>query len=102
VDSNHEVETVELDSDRYVQLLRGRQWPKYVIEWSVRRRVGDNDFPVVRGVVEALPPREGELTPVWDDLRQAALDEAHAAAGTSPTEQRRTGVLGRLFGRARE
>lgn len=94
-------ETIEIDGDRFIQLLYERVWPKYVVTWSVRRRVSqESDFPLASGTAEALPPREGPLDAVWARLRDEAVGAATAAAGSdAPRESRgRRGFLRRIFG----
>jgi hypothetical protein len=96
-------DTVELEQDRFISLQSSRKWPKYVVDWSVRRRVGDSDFPLVGGTVEQMPPAEGmDLEAMWSDLRQRALAQAQAAIEGIPAStvsHKSKSLLGRLFGR---
>ena len=94
------IETVELDDERFIALESTRNWPKYVIEWSVRRRSGDSDYPLAHGEVESMPPTEGEtLEEMWARLREDALAQATAASGAEQTQEPKRSFLGRLFGR---
>jgi hypothetical protein len=94
------VETIELDEQRFITLEFARRWPKYVVSWSLRHRVGEADFPLAGGTVDRLPPRDGPAEPVWDALREAARSQAMAAAQEATTEpERKQSFLGRLFGR---
>jgi hypothetical protein len=94
-------ETIDLDTERFVSLEFSRQWPKYVVSWWVRQRVGESDFPLATGSVDRLPPGQGEdPESVWNELRQSALDQAMTAApqATAPEPKRRS-FLDRLLGR---
>ena len=101
MDAEERSETVEIDSDRWITLEFSREWPKYVVEWSIRRRVGDGDFPEGTGRVERMPPRDGEtLEDVQDELRRSAVAEAQEAASQVPATQERPSFFKRLFGRS--
>ena len=97
-------ETVEIDADRWVLLEFGRRWPKYVVAWSVRQRVGDSDFPLASGSVDQMPSGDaGAIDEMWARLRESALDQAmSAAAGTAEqqgSESKPRSFLDRLLGR---
>jgi hypothetical protein len=96
-------ETVELEADRFIMLEFGRRWPRYVVEWSVRQRVGDSDFPLANGMVDRLPSAGREPDDVWEQMREKALRQASEAAesysGPPAPQQKRHSFLGRLFGR---
>lgn len=92
------VETEDLDEQQFVRLSFERRWPKYVVSWSVRRRSGDSDFPVAQGVVQRMPPAASDdIDALWDDLRQEALLQAHAAVPAK--EHKSKSLLGRMFKR---
>jgi hypothetical protein len=97
-------ETIEQEHDRFISLEFSRRWPQYVVEWSVRQRSGDLDFPLASSTVERPPsPAGGEPAALWDELREEALSQARQAlegmrAPDQPVQQRRS-MLGRLFGR---
>jgi|SRR5947209_2378423 len=104
MDSVERLETVEIDADHWIQLEFGRRWPKYVVDWSVRRRAGEGDFPLASGSAEGMPPRDqGGMDALWDELRATAVDQARAAwvegvrAEGEPPKSR--SLLGRLLGR---
>lgn len=95
-------ETVELDADSWIALEYSRQWPKYVVSWSIRRRAGDSDFPLARGQVDVLPSSQGAMTEeMWAELRRQGLDQAmaHAQSAAATTGNRKQSFLGRLLGR---
>jgi hypothetical protein len=97
-------ETVELDAERFVLLVFSRDWPKYIVSWTLRQRAGEGDFPLGSGAVSSLPPRDGEdLDTLWERLRQEALDGANAqaaeAAMAAPVAPQRRSLLARLFGK---
>lgn len=94
------IETVELDTQRFIALESSRRWPRYVIAWSVRQRSGDSDFPLAHGEVESMPPEAGKnLDDMWAQLRQDAIDQATAAAGEAPKPAPKQSFIGRLFRR---
>jgi hypothetical protein len=97
-----EIETVELDGKRFIQLETYRQWPKLGVLWSVRQHSGDSDFPLARGSEEQLPRAGQDTAEVWALLRAQALAAAQDAAQTAApaaSEQKRTSFFGRLFHR---
>jgi hypothetical protein len=96
VDEDQSTHVENLEGDRFIAVELSRRWPKYVATWSVRRRVGDSDFPLASGELERMP--EGE-DPPWESLRQDALAEARAAAATVAPAPQKQGFLSRLFGR---
>jgi len=93
-------ELIESNGGGFVRLTYSRPWPRYVVEWSVRRRRGDTDFPVASGEVEA-GPEEAESSDVWNRLRERAL-QAVEEAGSKPGAGSggKGSWLARLFGRA--
>jgi hypothetical protein len=101
VEEIEQTDVVELEGDRFISLQSSRRWPMYVVEWSVRRRVGDSDFPLISGKVEKMPPAEGtDLDEIWNDLREEALAQAHSAfegISTSAEPHQKPSLLGRLF-----
>lgn len=95
-------ETVEIDAGQWVTIEFSRRWPKYVAEWSVRQQVSqESDFPVASGVVERMPPKDGEsLEDLRDAMRAEAVRQANEAlAAQQPPKEEKRGLLGRLFGR---
>ncbi len=98
------IETVEIEQDRFISLEFSRRWPQYVVEWSVRQRSGDSDFPLAGGTLERLPqPGADAPDSLWEDLRQDALAHARQAAesvsGYAPPVKERRSILNRLLGR---
>jgi len=92
------VETEDLDEQQFVRLSFERRWPKYVVSWSVRRRSGDSNFPVAQGGVDRMPPAAtDDIDALWDDLRQEALSQAHAAVPAAAPKSK--SFLGRMFNR---
>ena len=97
-------DVVELDAERFISLQFERRWPKYVVEWSVRRRAGESDFPLAKGNLERLPSKEGDqVDTVWEEMRVIALEQAREAnariaESTVGTKPRRS-LLDRLLGR---
>jgi hypothetical protein len=75
-----EDELVETEDGRLVRLAFSRPWPRYVVSWSIRRKVDESDFPVVSGEVEA-GPGAGDTAETWNRLRERALQEASASGG---------------------
>ena len=95
-------EIVELDAQRFVALHFLRDWPRFVVEWSLKQRMGDSDFPVATGRFEKVPAEGDQAQEIWHGLRQAALQEAQKAAEDSPAsapEPTRSSWLSRLLGR---
>lgn len=98
-------ETLDLDQDHFLSLETSRQWPKYVVAWSVRRRSGDSDYPVRSGTIERMPPKSpAELEEMLEALRQEAIAEATEAAAVSTQQSGKAehsggSFLSRLFGR---
>lgn len=101
MDVEERSEIVELNSDSWITLEFSRVWPKYVVDWSIRRRVGDGDFPQATGRVEHMPPRgEETLEDVQEALRSAALDAARSDAAAAPPPPKRGSLLSRLLNRS--
>jgi hypothetical protein len=97
-----EIEVIELESNRYIQLEKYRQWPKLGVLWSVRQRVGESDYPLQRGSEEGIPASSQEPDELWNSLHAAALAAAQAAAeteGPASAGKRRPSLLARLFNR---
>ena len=97
-------ETIELDHDRFISLEFSRRWPQYVVEWSVRQRSADFDFPLASNTVEKPPlPAGVDPAALWDELREEALSQARQALeGVAPSDRpatQRRSIFGRLFGR---
>lgn len=97
-------ETVDIDDQRFILLEFGRRWPRYVLDWSVRQRAGESDFPLAGGTLDRLPPPSGEdIDALWEELRQEALGQANQAVGSvSPAADQgsvRRSFWSRLFGR---
>lgn len=101
MDGFERVETVELAGERSVLLEFSRRWPKYVVAWSIRRQVGESDFPVAAGQVESMPPKgDRSLDDMWNELRDQALDEANRAAPEeSGSPARSRSFIDRILGR---
>ena len=104
MDNIERVETVEIDADHWIQLEFGRRWPKYVVDWSVRRRAGEGDFPIASGASEGMPPRDGgDMDALWDDLRTAAVEQARTAwvadVRVEAEAPKQRSLLNRLLGR---
>ena len=97
-----ETEVIELDSGRYIQLEKYRQWPKLGVLWSIRHRVGESDYPVQRGSEESILRTGQESDAVWSTLRETALLAANSAAEadvSSARPQKRPSLFARLFNR---
>lgn len=97
-----EIEVIELESNRYIQLEKYRQWPKFGVLWSVRQRVGESDYPLQRGSEDALPAASQEPDELWNSLRDTALAAARVAAETDvPASggKKRPSLFARLFNR---
>jgi hypothetical protein len=94
-------ETIELTEDRWIALAFSREWPRYVVEWSVRRRVGESDFPLLRGRVVREPESGGSGHEIWCEARDQAVEEANGALDQQVSEQPdgSKGLLSRLFRR---
>lgn len=92
-------EEVDAGNDLSVAIVYGRQWPKYLAHWSIRRRVADRDFPLVSGHVEALPSAHGSTEDIWISLREQALEQARAADPGPATDPKSGSFLARLFRR---
>lgn len=91
-------EIVEVTTGQWVALAYSREWPRYVVRWSVRQRAGDADFPVAGGQVEARPSSATPSEAIWSELRQQALDAAPvASSGPSDDESERRSLLAKLF-----
>ena len=92
------METVEIDPDRWISLEYTRRWPKYVVDWYVRQREGDTDFPVATGTVEELPEGRDRET-IQQSLHERALQQANAAAAGTGSERQGRSFLDRLLRR---
>lgn len=93
------VETVEIDPDRWISLEYTRRWPKYVVDWYVRQRSGDTDFPLATGTVEELPEDRDQDT-IHQSLHDRALQQANAAVAAAGGQERQgRSLLDRLLGR---
>lgn len=94
MNENRGDQVVELDADSWISVEIDRQWPKYVATWSIRRRIGDSDYPVRSGTVERIPPSDPtELDDMIEKLRQEAVDQATAeVASTGQEEGRKEGA----------
>jgi hypothetical protein len=94
-------ETIELSIDRWIVLAFAREWPRYVVNWSVRQRAGDSDFPLLSGQASLAPERDRSSEEMWSQARDLATDDANAALETrvadAPTRKR--GLLSRIFSR---
>lgn len=93
---------VELDEDRFIQLEMTRRWPKWVVSWWVRQKMGEADIPLAHGEVERLPGEHADLEQIWESLRQEALDQANTALPPVQEPPRRSGfraLLDRITGR---
>lgn len=101
MDEDEAGDIVELDADRWVLVEIERQWPKYIATWSIRRRVGDSDYPQESGTIERMPPRNpADLDDMLASLRQEAIERAAAeTAHSEPETQKKRGFLERLLGR---
>jgi len=104
VDEAPPTETIELDQDRFISLEFSRRWPRYVVEWSVRQRSSDFDFPLASNTLERPPlPAGGDAEALWGELREEALTQARQALeGIAAPERgvrQRRSLFGRLFGR---
>jgi hypothetical protein len=94
-------EIIELSPDRWIVLAFSREWPRYVVEWSVRQRSGESDFPVVGGRVEQEPEEGRPTEELWNAARDQAVAEANRALdeATPGQEARGKGFFSRLFRR---
>lgn len=95
------IHTYEIDADRWIQVQITRRWPKYIASWSIRRKVGEADYPLASGEVERMPPRrEADLDTEMDALRDEARSQAMAAIPPDKASMdERRGLIGRLFRR---
>jgi hypothetical protein len=101
MDVEERSEIVELDPDSWITLDFSREWPKYVVEWSIRRRRGDGDFPLATGRIDHMPPRGDEtLEEVQEALRSAALDAARSDPAAASPPPKRPSLLKRLLNRS--
>lgn len=96
-------EEVEVDATRIISLEFSRDWPRYSLEWSVRFRSGDKNYPIGGGHIEALPERDKPAAQVWEQLRISAMSAAQAAidAGKGSEAESRPSLRRRLFGGSR-
>ena len=94
-------ETIELAPDRWILLVFGREWPRYIVEWSVRQRHGDSDFPTLGGRVVQEPDSSRSAEELWSEARERAIEEANSALAQAAERQgsSRKGLLARIFGR---
>lgn len=92
------LETIDVDEKDFINLEADRVWPKYQIAWQIRRRSGDSDFPLQQGVVERMPPADGNLDQMWTELRAEALAAAQAAIPTRPAPTQHQSLWKRFFG----
>lgn len=91
-------ELVDLGDEHWIALSYTRRWPKYVVNWSIRRRAGDSDFPLANGELEALPSTGPSTEEIWSRLRQLAVEEATARQQIIPARGKRS-LLARILGR---
>jgi hypothetical protein len=96
---NPNAEIVAIGADRYIALERDRRWPKYTVNWALRRRDGEQDFPIATGAAESLHASGESLEELWARLRDQALRQANEAAGAEAPAAVRRSLLSRLFGR---
>jgi hypothetical protein len=97
-----ETEVIELDSGRYIQLEKYRQWPKLGVLWSVRRRVGESDYPLQRGSEEDIAAGAQDPDALWNNLRDSALAAARLAVETDVSTSagtKRPSLFARIFNR---
>lgn len=95
-------ETIEIDSDRWISLVFERRWPKNVVIWSIRQRVGDSDFPVQQGEVEGVLRAGDDAPALWESLRGRAVEQAQAAVALSvPEGSGGRSLIDRILGRRR-
>lgn len=96
-------ETVDLDPQRFVALHFRRRWPAYTVEWSLKQRVGESDFPLASGAREEVPADGENADGIWQRLKESAIRDAHQAADSSaPAESqhaRSSSWLSRLLRR---
>ena len=99
IDDSPPDETIEVSEDRWIALAFAREWPRYVVEWSVRKRAAQSDFPVVRGRVVREPERGRPSEEIWAEARDQAVEETNAALERQAAEQpaQGKGLLSRLF-----
>ncbi|HZT97796.1 MAG TPA: hypothetical protein VFB34_13255 [Chloroflexota bacterium] len=90
-------ETVDIGGGDFAVLRYRRLWPRYILEWTARRRQREEgeSFPLGSGTLESL------TEPDWDSLRAQALDLARSAAGKSLSSSEGASRRGlrRLFSR---
>lgn len=94
-------ENVDLSGDRWILLVFAREWPRYIVEWSIRQQSGESDFPVLSGRIVREPDRDRSSEEIWNDARELAIEEASAALARHETQlsSGRKGLLARLLGR---
>ncbi|HZU12607.1 MAG TPA: hypothetical protein VFB58_07180 [Chloroflexota bacterium] len=92
MDEQPDVEALDLGDDLWIDLQQSREWPKYVVTWSVRRKQGDSDYPVASGRLERMPG--GDPEELLAAMREDALAEAKSAV---PRQQPPTSWLRRLL-----
>jgi hypothetical protein len=94
-------ETIELSEDQWIVLAFSREWPRYVVEWSVRQRSGETDFPIAVGRVVQEPEQSRPAEDLWNAARGRAVDEANHALAEAPPQSRAAskGFFSRLFRR---
>lgn len=93
MDERPDAEVLDLGEGFTIDLRQSREWPHYVVEWSLRRRQGDSDYPVASGRVARMP--EGDAEALLAGMREDALT---AARSHLPPEQPHPSWLRRLFG----
>jgi hypothetical protein len=92
-------EEVEVDATRVISLEFSRDWPRYALDWSVRFRSGDKNYPIGAGRVEALPAQDQQVDEMWEHLRVSAMSAAQGAIEARKTaEESRPSLRRRLFG----
>jgi hypothetical protein len=89
-------ETVEIDEQRWISLEFSRQWPKYAVRWQLRQRSGDGDFPAARGEIDQMPAGKDGADPIWESLRQRAIQAASQAAESTAAEAPKRSFFSRL------
>jgi hypothetical protein len=96
---NPNSEIVDIGADRFIALERVRRWPKYTVTWALRRRQGEQDFPIATGAAESLQAPGDSLEELWARLRDEAFRQAKEVAGPEVPAAQRRSFLSRLFGR---
>lgn len=96
-DDSAGVEELDLADNQFIALEQSREWPKYVVTWSIRRREGDADYPIASGCVERMP--EDDIEALLASMRAEAIQQAKAQVQSTVPAKSSPSLLDRLFKR---